>query len=36
MPDSTPIHTEYLMLAKEKGLISQAELDSVKPNVANL
>jgi len=33
MPDSTPMHTEYLLLAKEKGLISQAELDSVKAPV---
>ena len=32
MPDSTPIHTEYLMLAKEKGLISSAELESVRPS----
>lgn len=30
MPDTTPLHTEYLMQAKEMGLISQAELESVR------
>ena len=29
IPDTTPIHTEYLMYAKEKGVISQSLLDSV-------
>ena len=33
MPDSTPLHTEYLLKAKEQGLISQSLLDSVKPSV---
>ena len=32
MPDSTPLHTEYLMLARDKGLISQGDLDSVAPS----
>ena len=30
MPDSTPLHTEYLMIAQEQGLISKATLESVK------
>jgi len=29
IPDTTPVHTDYLMLAQEKGVISQALLDSV-------
>jgi len=29
VPDTTPLHTDYLMWAKEKGLISQSLLDSV-------
>lgn len=29
VPDTTPLHTEFLMFAQEKGLISQSELDSV-------
>jgi len=29
IPDTTPMHTDYLMWAKEKGFINQALLDSV-------
>ena len=29
IPDTTPLHTEYLLFAQEQGLISQALLDSV-------
>jgi len=29
VPDTTPLHTDYLLWAKEKGLISQSLLDSV-------
>ena len=29
VPDTTPLHTEYLMEALEKGVVSQALLDSV-------
>ena len=32
MPDSTPLHTEYLELAVERGAISQATLDEVQQN----
>ena len=32
MPDATPMHTEYLLAAQEKGLISMAELNSVAPD----
>ena len=31
MPDSTPYHTELLHMARDQGLLSQADLDSVKP-----
>ena len=30
MPDSTPMHSEYLHWAVEQGLIGQAELDAFK------
>ncbi|KAL1530503.1 hypothetical protein AB1Y20_001404 [Prymnesium parvum] len=30
MPDTTPIHTEYLQFAVENGIIAQSMLDSVK------
>ena len=29
VPDTTPIHTEYLLFARDEGLISQELLDSV-------
>lgn len=29
IPDTTPMHTDYLMWAKENGFINQALLDSV-------
>lgn len=29
IPDTTPVHTDYLMWAKERGVISQSLLDSV-------
>ena len=29
VPDTTPLHTEYLLFARDQGLISQALLDSV-------
>ena len=29
VPDTTPYHTEYLLEAKEMGLIKQAQLDAV-------
>lgn len=29
IPDTTPVHTDYLMLAQEEGVISQSLLDSV-------
>ena len=29
IPDTTPMHTDYLMWAQEKGFINQALLDSV-------
>ena len=31
VPDTTPIHTEYLLFAAENGIIEQSLLDSVKP-----
>ena len=31
IPDGTPLHTEYLLYAGEKGLITQATLDAVGP-----
>ena len=31
IPDTTPIHTEYLLFAVENGIIPQELLDSVKP-----
>jgi len=31
MPDSTPMHTEYLLAAVERGVLSKAELNSVAP-----
>ena len=30
MPDTTPMHTEYLLRARDMGLISNAELESVR------
>lgn len=29
IPDTTPVHTDYLMYAQEEGVITQALLDSV-------
>ena len=31
MPDTTPLHTEYLLDARDEGIVSQELLDSVKP-----
>ena len=31
VPDSTPMHTEYLLAAVERGVLSKAELNSVAP-----
>ena len=31
MPDTTPVHTEYLLYAVDEGILPQSLLDSVKP-----
>jgi len=31
VPDTTPIHTEYLMFAKDEGVLPAGLLESVKP-----